>query len=293
MERKLIQQGGGGYTIYLPKKWIERNGLNKGNNINVTEDENKLIIEANSSPIQKKVKIDVSGLSPLINRSFIALYVHGVDEIEATFSNKEDVKDFQKRVISELLGFEIIKQTQTTFILKDVTGSQNQDIDELIKRIFLILDSMAEELALNLQKGSELEQVIQVDSSVNRLCHFCMRILNKSSYKEFEKTSQIYGIINLLEEIGDSYKKIAIESKTDKLNKNQIKTISQSRELLSYFKKLIFEFNKKELVECAKRYEFIKKSVSSKDKIDANLIELLDTIIKINNYLLVFSLVEE
>ena len=44
MKRKLIKQGLGGYTIYLPKKWIDRKGLKEGEEINVVETDAGLVI---------------------------------------------------------------------------------------------------------------------------------------------------------------------------------------------------------------------------------------------------------
>ncbi|MBW3012441.1 hypothetical protein KY311_04600, partial [Candidatus Woesearchaeota archaeon] len=46
MQRKLIKQGEGGYTIYLPKKWVEGKGPKPGDQINIAEAETALIIGA-------------------------------------------------------------------------------------------------------------------------------------------------------------------------------------------------------------------------------------------------------
>ena len=43
MKRKLIKQGGGGgLTIYLPKKWIDENKLEQSNEIEITTIDNTL-----------------------------------------------------------------------------------------------------------------------------------------------------------------------------------------------------------------------------------------------------------
>ena len=44
MERKLIKQGLGGYTVYLPKKWIDERGLKQGDSVVIDEAEGALVI---------------------------------------------------------------------------------------------------------------------------------------------------------------------------------------------------------------------------------------------------------
>lgn len=219
----------------------------------------------------------------------MSLYIKGIDELEVNFSNKEEIKDFQKRVINELLGFEIIKQSQKSLIIKDITGTKNQDLDELIQRIFLILDSMAQELIEALEKNQSLEPIVDIDTSINKFVNFSLRILNKQGYKEFEKTSQIYGIITSLEEIGDLYKKLASSSRI-KPSKPQIALISETKEFLSLFRELFFSFNKEKTIDFAKEYELIKSKMKNKDNIDFYISGIIETTIKMNNYLLVSKL---
>ena len=46
MKRKIIQQGSGGLTIYLPKKWADQKGLITGDEVDVKESEQGLLIIA-------------------------------------------------------------------------------------------------------------------------------------------------------------------------------------------------------------------------------------------------------
>lgn len=276
--------------ISLPSKWIKESKLGKGDEINLDEKDRKLIISTEKSLVDKnKASINVSGLFPLVNRTLVANYIRGIDELEVTFSNFKEIEDFQKRAINELLGFEIIKQSQNSILVKDITGTENQEIDEIIKRIFLILDSMADELSIALEKKQNMKPIIEIDISVNKFVNFCLRILNKKGYKEFNKTSEIYAIVSMLEEIGDTYKRIAESNKKVKITENQVKIIRETRDFLKIFEKLFFNFNKDEAVKLAKKYEEIKKKIGNKNKIDFYLYELNETIIKMNNYLLVIS----
>lgn len=274
--------------ISLPSKWIKANKLDKGSEVDVEEKANEIIIKTITAKRENKAIIEVSNYSPMVNRLISSLYIKGIDELEVKFKEKNEVKDFQKRVINELLGFEIIKSGQNSFTLKDITGSEAQEIDELIKRIFFILDSMAQELIIAIKEKQDLSPIIDIDESVNKFVNFCLRVLNKRGYKDYKKTPQIYGIVSALEEIGDLYKKIAIEAKHKSI-KEYLLIIRDLQDSLKLVETLLFSYNKEKEIELAKKYDSIKRKPIN-GKIDFYLYELNETIIKMNNYLLVISI---
>src|SRR3989344_163359 len=199
----------------------------------------------------------------------ISFYIKGIDELEVKFSDAKEISDFQKRVINELIGFEIIKQTNSSFIIKDIASVDNQNIDEVVNRIFLILDSMAEELVNSISKKQDLKPIIDMDSSINKFVNFCLRILNKKGYIRFDKTLQMYSIVSLLEEIGDLYKKISLELQKNKnlANNDVVSMIRELKEFLHLYHRLLFNFNKKEAVVFANKYEVIKKKLKQKNTV--------------------------
>ena len=44
MKRKLIKQGSGGYTFYVPKQWVLHRGLKAGDEIDVVEKDKTLVV---------------------------------------------------------------------------------------------------------------------------------------------------------------------------------------------------------------------------------------------------------
>ena len=292
MKRKIVKQGAATLMISLPSKWARGNNLKKGDEIDVTENGKNLIICAEHAKKEKNiVKIDISGYHPLVNRVLLSLYIRGVDEIEVNFSNHNEIKDFQRRVLSELLGFEIMKQTQNTIIIKDITEASEQNIVYIIARIFLILDSMVEELINALEKKQNLEPIVEIDASVNKFVNFCLRVLNRKGYDDPSKTSQVYGIINDLEEVGDIIKSVAIlaQEKT-RITEGEIENIKALRKFLDMFRKLFLNFKKEDAVAFAKEYERIKNKIDKKKPFGPYLHELNNAIIRMTNYLFVLTL---
>jgi len=290
MKRKLVKQGAATMMISLPAKWIKQNKLDKGDEIDLEEKDRNLIISTEKIKGGTKEVVDISGMLPLVNRTIMSYYIKGVDELEVKFKEREEIQDFQKRVINELLGFEIIKQSQKSFLLKDIAGTELQDIDSIIKRLIFIIDSMIEELIEAIDNNQDIQPVIEIDSSINKFANFCLRMLNKKGYKKLDKTSQIYSVVSLLEEIGDLIKRIAISIENkEKVEKNNLNILKLIKQQINLFKQLFFNFEKKELINFAKNYEQIKSNIKGKTKIDLYLHELNDTIIRLNNHLLIIS----
>lgn len=288
MKRKLVKQGSATLMVSLPSKWVKSNNLGKGSEVDVEELEGNIIIRTDKSKNEKnKAVVNISGFSPLINRILIALYIKGIDELEIKFSKIEEIKDFQKGVINELPGFEIMKQSSESFLVKDITGMWMQDIDEIIGRIFFILDSMAEELIYSLENKSEIQQVIESDSAVNKFVSLCLRNLNKKGYTTFSKTSQVYSIVSNLEEVGDLFKKIAKESKKTKISSQQISILKEIKNQLNLFKDIFFKYEKQKLINFSKKHEYIKSNIKTKNTIDFYLHDVDDTLKKTMGFLLV------
>ncbi len=295
MKRKIVKQGAATLMVSLPSKWAKQFNLKKGDEIDVIESGKRLILGISTEKKEKtRVSVDISGYHPLINRVLLSLYIKGVDELEVNFSDYSEIKDFQKRTITELLGFEIMKQTQNSIVIKDITEMTDQNIVYIIARIFLILDSMIEELINGLEKKQKLEPIIEIDASVNKFVNFCLRVLNKKGYEDVNKTQQVYAIVSGLEEVGDILKEIArrvekLKSK-EKVTKEDIEILKNIRKFLDMYRKLFLSFNKVDAVAFSKEYKKIKEKIDENSVIERYLYELNETIIRMNNHLLVLAL---
>lgn len=278
--------------ISLPSKWTQRFGINKGDEINIDEKDKALIISKDEINEEKKVaKINVSGWSPLINRILLSYFFKGYDEVEVHYSHPDEVKKFQKEIVnSELLSWEIIRQSNKMFVVKDLTGSEIGGIDDIIQRILFMLDTMIGELIEALEKKNDLQTVIETDKVVNRFTYYCLRLLNKKGYKEFEKTPQIYGIITIFEEIGDLLKEIAVLGKKSRIIKEDITVLKEIKNSLIIFKELINNFNKDSAIKLGNNYEKIKKSINKKSEIEFLLHDINENIIRMNNNLFVMNI---
>ena len=81
MDRKLIKQGGGGFTIYLPKKWVDEKGLTGGDKVNLSEANTALIVNS-SKPVRKEKVVEITKENKKDIKTILThLYRNGFDII--------------------------------------------------------------------------------------------------------------------------------------------------------------------------------------------------------------------
>src|SRR3989338_3606175 len=288
MKRKLVQQGASTLMISLPSKWAKQFNLKKGDEVDINEKDKLLIIAKESTSGDKKTaKIDVSSWHPLINRLLLSYFLKGYDEVEIHYSNHEQVKRFQKDILTtELLGWEVIKQSPGVLGVKDLTAGEMGNTDDVLKRLFFMLDNMCGELIESLEKKHDAG-VIESDKVINRFVYYCLRLLNKKGYKEYDKTTQVYSIITLVEETGDLFKNLA--KKKFKIMKNDLQALKDIKNSFALFKEAFFNFTREVEIKLAHNYEKIKKEIHPKSEIDSYLHAINGNIIRMNNELMMMN----
>ena len=235
MKRKAIQLANQTLVVSLPSKWVKEQGIKKGDEIDIEERGRELIIGNKGKIEETKKIINIEEFGIMKNRIVLSNYLKGLDELEIRFTKPDQVEEIKNRVINELIGFEIVKQTPNSLILKEIADSSDQSFEIILRRIFLIMMSNSEELLNSLKENKRnLDHIISTDLTINKLCYYCIRILNKRGYKNYREIPMIYSLILTLENIGDVHKNIAkeiIEGKL-KLKKEDLENLELSNELI-------------------------------------------------------------
>src|SRR3989338_8169015 len=99
MKRKVIQIANSTQLVSLPRKWTQKYGVKKGDEIEVEEDGDRLLIKTESIPNSREIEVDVGGLTPRLADRFIArAYQKGYDLITVKYDKPELAIAIQEKV---------------------------------------------------------------------------------------------------------------------------------------------------------------------------------------------------
>jgi len=247
MKRKVIKQGNNTLTVTLPKKWTARIGIKAGDEIELNEAGGNLCLSTNKAPELKKASMDISSFDKaVIDTVLPMLHKSGYDEIEFTFDEPKLIKAIQHRINSMLIGYEIIEQTNKRCLIRSIASEYDSNIDVILRRTFLVTLSLAKNYleAIKTGKLNDVEELLVLEETNNKLTNFCERILNKNPHNG-SKTVYLYIIIWLLEKIADDYKDICrlISTKNIKLNKELIDINEKIVNLFENYYHLFYKFD--------------------------------------------------
>ncbi len=208
MKRSVIQLAGRTLLVSLPAKWAAVHNIKKGDELDVVEDGHKMVINSdkNSSIIETK-ELNADQIGHLIRKYIFALYKKGTDEIRINYSDPSIVDLIRKTILNETVGYEIVSQTPKSCVIKLITSGSITEFDNLLRRIFLILLSMADETLESIKNKDfeHLSKTALLEEPNNRLTVVCRRSLNKWGTENFNKIGPIYYIVEELENLADEY----------------------------------------------------------------------------------------
>lgn len=236
MRRKLVKQGNNALTITLPHAWLKKFNLKPGNEVTIEEKGRGLYIDIQT--VEGDVKeLNVPSIDKFMRRLIHVWYTMGYDELKVTYNDTQTI-DLIHTIVEELLGFEIVEQGSNYCIIKNISKESEADFDSSLRRVFLMIKTMGDELLGSLNKGnySYLSQIANQDRMINKLTFFCERLLNKFGYpSDYKRTNFIFTLVWSLEHISDEYRDICrnfAETKA-KLNKKDLINISNVNELFN------------------------------------------------------------
>jgi phosphate uptake regulator len=185
MERKLIRQGGGGYTIYLPKKWVDAAKLGKGSRLNINVSGNDLVMSPVKDEAHKKLETDIkiANLTESAIRTLITnAYRVGYDRIKVTFGNEKQFRILQDVVKTRLIGFDITKKQAESCFVENITEPSYDQFDNLLKKMFMNIEDIfritAEKLSIE-EREESLENIKEVEERIQKYDNFCRRVISK------------------------------------------------------------------------------------------------------------------
>lgn len=285
--RKIIKFGNSSHVISIPKTWLKENKLKKGDTIYIEENSNhELVISTGNEEKNeaKEITINIEKKDPEeIKRELGSTYLDGFNLINIT-GNLETKTDFIKKILDSWVAMEIIEQTPTKIVTKDLLNVNEISIKNLIRRIDIIIRSMFEDVELGMKEGIKKEQyenIYQRDNDINKIYLLIWKVIRKGL-----NNHKVAKVLNLnynqlldtwwlgmnLEYIGDELKRIARFLTKTKLNRKRTKQLTEVYSAIkeAYLntmkayhknnKKLAFDVDSKRNVDLDKCDRFLKKN---------------------------------
>jgi len=267
IKRKVIQIANSTQLVSLPRKWSQKYGVKKGDEIEVEENGNKIILSIDKGVETRSIEIDVTGLDRTTMLYYLqSLYRMGYDEIKVNFNNPTTIHfRINKNInvitvihaeVNRLIGYEIIQQKENFCIIKDISTSSIKEFDNVLRRIFLLINDASSDLL----KGAKemniglLETLEEKHDSITKFISYCARLLNKYGYPDYKKTAVLYHILISLDRLTDVLKNAGrdLQKFKHKLDGKTIQLLTLIDGNINLYSEFFYKFDLKKAVDIYK-----------------------------------------
>jgi len=188
-QRKLITLGKSSYAITLPKNWITRNRLDKGDIVTVLVKRDGSLGVHPSADIGedgRRIQIDVGAQdsNDSIIRRIIGCYLDGYTHIE--LKSEEIFTASQQGVIRDMLGtlyMMIIESESSRIVLETLIDEGRASVHSGVERMHVITHSMGRD-TLQALKDRDIElakSVISLERDVDQLMFLLLRSIRSAA----------------------------------------------------------------------------------------------------------------
>lgn len=221
MKRKVSRIGPATLCVSLPSKWTKGVGIKKGDEVEVIEKGNELILSTVPSERkeEKEITIDITSYNRyLLDRHLTVLYRNNYDKIILTYQKDEikhenktyHLQSYIKNLTNRFMGMEILSQTNkktelACFILKDL-----QNVQAIEKRIYFLLKETMDNLieATKHDFVSFNETVYDRHDNIVKFINYYLKIVDQLPGSSEEK-KQIYAFYILIDKIVDKIRHLS------------------------------------------------------------------------------------
>ena len=218
--RKIISFGDSSYVISLPKDWIDKNMLKKGESVIVEEEGDWLRVgpqNVKPTPQNKEITIDFNGNLRDLKTRVLHAYVNNYNIINIKRQKIEKNSSAIRQIISNFIGLDVVEQKDDRIIVNDVLDISSVSVYNYLRRVDRLIISMAEDVKLMLDvKGDRIDALNQKDEDVNKLCNLILKVLRRAQHRtdmkilnlKIEDIFYYWDLVLSLEEIGDQFKRM-------------------------------------------------------------------------------------
>ncbi len=306
--RRLQQTGGkegSSFLIIVPKEWVLRQGLTKGDPVVVAEREDGCLIVDPRLPKAGETRSTTVAMESNLRWDITSKYLLGFDEIriesETPITNNE--RDTIKEIIKRFVALEVTDEEDKHIVVQCLVDPSTLPVHKTMRRMNLIASRMLNDSLTAYFDGDEnlADDVLQRDEEVDRLFFLIVRELRLAiQYPRMSETMNITPVAALdfrlaaqyIERIADLA--VDIADKTGKpIDKSSIKQIEGivelTKEMLTKSVANLFRFDsekvawvieaEKELIEEITKYR--QEVVANSSKGTRIHLSVIDSLLRI------------
>lgn len=181
-----LQAVKGAYLITLPKNWVKRQGLEKGELVGIKErQDGSLLISASSAFVPEESEISVmypvKGFS--ISDLVTGLYLMGYDRMEIKWragSIPHPDREKVRSLVRRLSGIEISEETEDKISIRCVIDPLSMKPKMILRRMGFLVRSMIQNLSNVSGNIDNLESIVASDDDVDRAYFLLVRLLRSA-----------------------------------------------------------------------------------------------------------------
>jgi len=185
--RKVYEMGRGTLLVSLPKEWVKRYNIKKGQELNlqISEDGSLTISPLEGIKDTKEAIINYPLSKPeKLENLILAYYLFGYDYIKLIGNKKIEYKDRKaiKDLLSKLIGLEIIEEDAYNLSLQFLPDPSYLDPYKILRRMNLLVQGMYKDAILSALEGDydTTKSIIERDDEVDRLYFLLIRIVRSA-----------------------------------------------------------------------------------------------------------------
>lgn len=181
MKRKLVKQGASTLMVSLPAKWTKRFGLGKGDEVDLAEHEERLIIT--SEPMASTVKrteLSLYGKTESSIRTQVTnTYRAGYDRIMVTFEHEEQYLLIAEIVKDKLIGMDVQRKDKGCCIIESITEPAPDQFENILLKIFYNIQALFDITKERFAGKDPAEEYTDVEQRIMSYESFCKRAIAK------------------------------------------------------------------------------------------------------------------
>jgi phosphate uptake regulator len=179
--RKIQRTSGGTFFVCLPKDWAERNGLDRGTVVSITENAEGTLVINPKYNVERTLQTAMVTPSPLLDRVIIEKYLLGFDIIKVQGKDRISPLDRErvKHASTRLVGLEIVEENHSKIVMQCLLEPSTFPPQKILRREYSIVSGVHRDAVTALLEGDvELaKNVVARDTEVNRLYFLLVRVL--------------------------------------------------------------------------------------------------------------------